>query len=264
MDFQNDVIEASREVPVLVDFWAPWCGPCKMLGPVLEKVAGEAGGRWKLVKVNTEENHQIASEYNISSIPNVKLFHDGKEIDEFLGFKSEAELKRWIDYVLPSPHERSVMEARELLDAGNTEAAADRLRPVVDAEPDNERARVFLAEASWVDRPSEAETLLQSVHEDSDFFNQAVAIRELIELCRQSMEELPPGKGREGYLSARRALQRRDYDLVMQGVIQSFGAERGYANQAAPRLGKALIKLLGIRHPVIDEHYSQFSSLLNA
>jgi putative thioredoxin len=77
-DFQADVIERSHEVPVVVDFWAEWCGPCKALGPVLEKLAGEAGGRWRLAKVDTDKHREAAAGYGIRSIPNVKLFVDGR------------------------------------------------------------------------------------------------------------------------------------------------------------------------------------------
>ncbi len=93
-DFTAEVVERSRRVPVLVDFWAPWCGPCKMLAPVLEHLAGEAGTRWELAKVNTDEHPDLAGQYGIASIPNVKLFRDGKVVNEFTGFLPEAELRR--------------------------------------------------------------------------------------------------------------------------------------------------------------------------
>jgi len=263
-DFERDVLEASRHVPVLVDFWAPWCGPCKMLGPVVEKLAARAGGQWKLVKVNTEAHPVIATEYGISSIPNLKLFHHGKVIDELPGFLPEAQLQQWIEGALPSPNAQAIAEARELLDAGKVREAAVLLEPVVAAAPGNERARVFLAEAVLVDQPARAVELLAGVHEDSDFFTQATAMREVAGLCGLPIGKLPAGKGQTGYVAARAALDRRDYAAVMEGVITSLGESGRYADGAAGRLGKAIVKLLGIRHPVIDRCYRRFSSLLYA
>jgi len=261
-DFERDVLEASRHIPVLVDFWAHWCGPCKMLAPVLEKAAAEAGGKWKLVKVNTEEHAVIASQYEISSIPNVKLFHHGRVIDEFLGFLPESQLHVWIAGALPSPNARTIDEARELLDAGQAVVAARLLEPVIAEEPANERAKLFLAEALLVDQPARAITLIAGVHEDSDYFTQAGAMREIADLSALGIQDLPEGKGRSGYVNARMALERRDYAGVMDGVIASLEEGDRYAEGVAARLGRAVVKLLGIRHPVIDERYRRFSSLL--
>ncbi len=100
-DFATDVIARSQTTPVVVDFWAPWCGPCKMLKPTIEKAAAEAGDRWKLVAVNVDDHGDLAQQYSIRSIPNVKLFHRGQVVAEFVGVKSESELKAWLDANLP-------------------------------------------------------------------------------------------------------------------------------------------------------------------
>lgn len=100
-DFATDVIARSQTTPVLVDFWAPWCGPCKMLKPTIEKAAAEANGRWALVAVNVDNHGPLSEQYGIRSIPNVKLFHQGKVLAEFVGVKSEADLKSWLEANLP-------------------------------------------------------------------------------------------------------------------------------------------------------------------
>jgi putative thioredoxin len=96
-NFQKDVIERSREAPVVVDFWAPWCGPCRMLGPVVEKLASEADGKWSLVKVDTDQNQDIAAQYQIRGIPNLKLFVNGEVVSEQVGALPEPVLKEWIE-----------------------------------------------------------------------------------------------------------------------------------------------------------------------
>jgi putative thioredoxin len=133
-DFQAEVIERSRTLPVLVDFWAAWCGPCRVLGPLLEHLAGEAGDRWALAKVDTEKFPELAGQYGVTSIPSVKLFAGGEVVDEFVGALPEADIRRWIDAALPSPLAARVAEARGLVAGRAYRSAAETLREVLAAE----------------------------------------------------------------------------------------------------------------------------------
>ncbi len=151
--FTKDVIEESRNQPVLVDFWAPWCGPCKQLTPVIEKVVNEAGGRVKLVKMNIDDHPAIPGQLGIQSIPAVIAFVNGRPVDGFMGALPESQVRQFIDKVAgpagadqAAEIEAALAEAATLLASGNIQEAAQLFGAIMQAEPENPKAIAGMAE----------------------------------------------------------------------------------------------------------------------
>lgn len=143
--FQRDVIEASHEVPVLVDFWAPWCGPCRALGPMLERLEQDSGGRFRLVKINSDDNPELSAQFGVRSIPYVVAFVDGRPVDSFVGVLPESQLRAFIDRVAPNPSEIARRKAAGLIEAGDRAGALASLRAALALDPANDDARLDLA-----------------------------------------------------------------------------------------------------------------------
>jgi len=147
-NFVKDVIQESRKVPVIVDFWAPWCGPCKQLGPVLEKVVTQAGGKVKLVKVNIDENQQIAQQLRIQSIPAVYAFHHGQPVDGFVGALPESRVREFIGRLGgegANPVAEALEAAKEALEQGARDEAIEIFGEILKLEADNPAAIAGLA-----------------------------------------------------------------------------------------------------------------------
>jgi putative thioredoxin len=144
--FERDVLQASEQVPVLVDFWAPWCAPCRVLKPTLEKLAAEYQGRFLLAKVNSDEHPQLAAQFGVRGIPNVKAFVDGKLADEFTGALPESGVRAFIDRLIPTPGEKLRRTARALVNQGDFDEAESHLRSALELEPGNLAVRLDLVE----------------------------------------------------------------------------------------------------------------------
>src|SRR4051812_1272542 len=142
--FERDVIAGSSERPVVVDFWAEWCAPCRMLGPVLERLAGEYDGKFTLVKANTEQVPELAAGFGVRSIPAVFGLRDGKIRDSFVGALPESAIRAFLDRLLPTPAEVATSEARRL-ESTDPAAAESKYRAAVDLAPNDPEAKIGLA-----------------------------------------------------------------------------------------------------------------------
>ncbi|MBI5472601.1 MAG: thioredoxin [Ignavibacteriae bacterium] len=260
VDFQKDVIERSSTTPVLVDFWAEWCGPCKILGPVLEKLAAQANGNWQLAKLDTERFTDVAARYNIRNIPNVKLFVDGKVETEFVGALPEPMLKQWLEKNIPSKFRKDVQRAEAFLDSGKTAEAQQLLSGVVAAEPGNKEARALLARLLVYTDQARALDLVKDIQEDSSSFESADAIRTLASLLQRN--ELPAGEARDRYAAAIAKLRAQEYAAALEGFIDVIRSDRYYDDDGSRRACIAIFKFLGEEHEVTRQYRREFSRAL--
>ncbi len=143
--FERDVIEASLDVPVLVDFWAPWCGPCRSLGPMLERLEREYGGRFRLVNVNSDTNPELVESFNLKSVPYAVVFVDGNAVAQFMGAQPEPFVRAFLDRLIPNPAELEHRCAREAMVQGRGAIAEEALRNAIALDPSCDGARLDLA-----------------------------------------------------------------------------------------------------------------------
>jgi putative thioredoxin len=231
--FMADVVEASREVPVVVDFWAPWCGPCKTLGPMLEKAVAEAKGKVRMVKVNVDENQRIAAQLRIQSIPTVYAFFQGQPVDGFQGAVPGSEIKAFIDRLVGLAGDgglgEAVAAAEEMLAQGAAADAAQVFGSILQEEPEHAAAygglvRAFLAGG----QEEQAEALLAQVPAKIATAPEIEAARAQLTLLRQAANAGPVGELRARVEANPNDHQAR-FDLA--NALQAAGDTQGAVNE---------------------------------
>ena len=271
-EFERQVLEESRRRPVVVDFWAPWCGPCRSLKPILEKLADEYGGKFLLAKVNADENQELSARYGVRGIPAVKAFSQGRLADEFSGALPEAAVREFLDRLVPKPAEVLRLKADEQLRRGDASGALKLLAEAAALDPANEWVRVDAA-AIMLDMGelAEAQRLLQEVRLDDA---RVVQLRSRMEFAQaaasgESAEALAARIARNSDdLQARLQLAKllaaaRDYAGAMEQMLEVVRRDRRYGDDAGRRALLAVFDLLGPGHPLVGEYRRKLASALN-
>jgi putative thioredoxin len=261
ISFADDVLARSRQAPVLVDFWAPWCGPCRAVGPVLEKLAAEAGGRWQLVKVNTDAEQELARRFRIQSIPALRLFEDGTVVAELDGALPEAQLRAWLDEHVPRPERAELDAAAAARARGDLVAARALLEPLLEAQPDLVEARLMLAEISFPADPGKAERLISDLPADGDHQERPAALQRLLAMAGRVDE---PGEGEvwQRYIDGIRALLDGQVAAAADAWLDVLARDRALDNDGGRAACVALFCWLGNEHPVTREYRPKLASAL--
>jgi len=264
-DFKEEVVTASNRLPIVADFWAEWCAPCRMLGPVLEKLAAEAKGKWKLVKVNTEQHPELSAEYGIRGIPAVKMFNEGKEIAEFVGALPEMQIRKWLEQHLPSESKKLLEAARAALTTGDQAIAQELLKDALVADETNHEARIMLAELTFGDDNEAAAKLIENTPEEHPLYTRAAAITTLNRLLtaqKQIVAETESSKAAQSYLAGVESLRQKRYESAITQWIEAIMLDKKIDDDGPRKACIALFSLLGHDHEITQKHHRAFTSAL--
>jgi putative thioredoxin len=262
--FERDVIQLSRQKPVVVDFWAPWCGPCRMLGPILERLAAEPGATWTLAKINTDQNQNISMQYGIHGIPAVKAFRDGKVVNEFVGAQPEPRVRQFLKAIAPSAADSSLEGARQLLANRKWAEAESALRGVTNQEPNNTAARLDLVRTLlYQGKGCAAETALQGFPVSPEYA-QAEKLRPLAQyLCQMSNGRVGgSSEADNNYRQAAALLNQHEFSAALYYLLAVLRQDKNYENGRAKEVMLGIFELLGDNDPLTQEYRRQLAAVL--
>ena len=274
--FKHDVIEQSYEVPVVVDFWAPWCGPCRMLGPILEQLAEDFDGQFVLAKLNTDENQSIAMRYGIQGIPAVKGFRDGKVVDEFVGAQPRPRVKQFIEGLIPTQEDEDLAEARRLESQGILDDAIAIYRRLLEANPDTWEIAIDLGRALIAhEEYDEARDVLERVPDAAPEgkhaqrlrleidFARAAASCESEDACRQRIDDDPSDlEARYGLASL--LVKQQRYGDALEQFLQIIQRDPTYHDGAARKAMLNIFETLGDDHALTQQYRPKLAMFLYA
>jgi putative thioredoxin len=272
--FQSLVLDGSHRVPVLVDFWAEWCGPCRTLAPILEKLADEFQGRFLVVKVDTDREQEVASQFGIRSLPTVKLFKDGVVVDEFMGVQPESRVRALLERFVSRESDEARAQAQTLRENGKLTQARSLLEEAHAGDPDNQRVIPDLANVLIdLGELPQAENLLDSApgSAKSDDEMRTAVVR--LAFAQVAATSPPADELNRAIESDRRDCESRyrlgalhigrgEYEAALDQFIEILRMDRAFRDDAGRTGLLSVFEMLGNDHPLVARYRARMSSLL--
>ncbi len=266
-NFEYDVIQQSYDLPVIVDFWATWCAPCRILTPILEQLAADPGHIFVLAKLNVDQNPNIAMRYQVQGIPVVMAFREGQVVAEFSGALPEPRVRQFIQKVAPSAADKHLSEANSLLATRHWVAAENAFREILSKHPFHPAATVNLARALLAQgQGCEAVRLLKSVSDGPEWMQ----AKTLTPLARYLCDSSQLDEGWEEtavlievqYRQVSRILERGNFAAAMDGLLDVLRQDKNYRSGEAKAVMLGIFELLGDVDPLIQAYRRELASVL--
>lgn len=274
-NFQQEVIERSKHVPVLVDFWAPWCNPCKMLMPILSELANAYDGQFHLAKVNTDEEQQLAGDQGVRSLPTVRVYSHGKVADEFNGAMPESAVREFIDRHLPKKEDELIQQALTAMENNHDDEALTLLEEAYALNNTHKTIIATLASLYMKKGDNDkAEALIQSVPinlQDEDEiaeakarlkFSQVIANAPSLETLEKTVSDNEKNCDAWYQLGAHRLIN-GDYEKALEAFTAVMSIDRSYGDDAGRKAALDVFTLLGGSGPLVTAYRMKISRLLH-
>jgi len=263
-DFEYEVIAYSNQMAVIVDFWAEWCRPCKTLTPILVKIAHDAGGTFRLAKVNVDDNPNLAMRFNVRSIPNVKAFRDGQIVSEFLGLQPEVRIKEFIRNLAPSQIDLLLEKGQSQLEAQNWLEAANTFHQFLAKSPNHPAGLLGLLKSKlMLGYYSEVKVLFDEFPPSSEYAKIEV-IRPLYEVLFKvkSNQSITDDPLEATYVNALRLTTRGNLPGAMDGLIGILRQDKHYHGDEVRKVLLGLFEILGTHHPLTQQYRQELALVL--
>ncbi len=263
-DFEYQVLAYSQHIPVVVDFWAEWCVPCRTLGPMLERLTLEAGGTFRLAKVNVDQNQNLSLRYNVRSIPAVKAFRDGKMVSEFVGMQPEPKLKEWLRALAPSSTDLLLEKGLSLISEGEWVSSQEAFQEILKVNPDSAPALFGLAKSILAQgQVDEAQRILQSLPPSREFARAEALLPLTQALIRQQNGENNHDQPLEAaYQRALRLILRGNIPASLDGLLDILREDKYFRDGEVRQVILGLFELMGDENPVTRQYRQELASVL--
>lgn len=263
--FEQDVVMRSHEVPVVVDFWAPWCGPCRMLGPILERLAIEGGGRFMLARVNVDENPNLAVRYGVQGIPAVKAFRDGEVDSQFVGAQPEGTVRRFVENLSPSSAVQAVAQGLSLLGTRHWAEAEASFRDILLEDETNAAAALGLLKTLVMQGKGAQSLDLLGDFPGGTEWAEALKLKPLAELLVEAEGDPPGDEGDALAAQLHRAaelIKLGNLPAAMDGLLEILRQDKRYRSGFPKEVLLALFTILGDQDPLTRQYRDELASVL--